>query len=49
MQNDTDVTIDLALRNIEELFEEPVFDPFDNESRFQSGIDAVVNQVRQIS
>ena len=41
--------IGVALNSPEELFAEPVFDPYDPESRFDSGIDELVHQLKKLS
>jgi hypothetical protein len=38
--------IEIALNKIEELFAEPAADPFDPQSRYQSGIDEIASQLR---
>jgi hypothetical protein len=42
-------TIRIELNAIEDLFIEPDFNPFDPESRFQSGFDEMAEQVRELS
>ena len=42
-------TINIGLNSIEDLFLEPDFNPFNLQSRFQSGIDELVEQVRDLS
>lgn len=42
-------TIKLELKVIEDLFIEPSYNPFDSESRFQSGIDELVDQISKLS
>ena len=37
------------MKKIEELFQEPDYNPFDSKSRFQSGFDELVDQVRELS
>lgn len=41
-----EIKTELKLNSVEELFAEPVADPFDPDSRYISGIDEVVNQLR---
>lgn len=42
-------TINLDLNVIEDLFIEPSYNPFDSNGRFQSGIEELVEQVRELS
>ncbi len=49
MQKNNYTTIKLEMNNINELFVEPAYDPFAPQSRFQSGFDELVDQVRELS
>jgi hypothetical protein len=49
MEQENINTISIELKAIEDLFVEPDFNPFDFESRFQSGIDELVDQIRELS
>ena len=42
-------TINLELKVIEDLFLEPSYNPFDSDGRFQSGIEELMDQVRELS
>ena len=42
-------TIILELKVIEDLFLEPSYNPFDSDGRFQSGIEELMDQVRELS
>ena len=42
-------TVSIVLETAEEFFLEPVYNPFDPESRSQAGIDELVDQVRKLS
>ena len=47
MQNKEEKTINIRLNSIEVLFEEPDFNPFDPESRDRSGMDELMDQLRE--
>lgn len=49
MQNSNFNMIKLAMNNIEDLFNQPDYDPFDPSSRFGSGFDEILNQARKRS
>ena len=49
MQKNKKQSVSIVLETAEELFLEPVYNPFDPESRSQSGIDELVNQVRKLA
>jgi hypothetical protein len=48
MQKDDKQTIFIELKTVEEFFLEPDYNPFDPESRAQSGIEELVDQVREL-
>jgi len=49
MQNNEKQVVSIDLVTVEELFVEPNYNPFDPESRSQSGIDELLDQVRKLS